>query len=157
MVMGNNPSKFTGCDICPVENVNREEVELFIKKLNQRTGKEYRLPTGLEWRFACTGGIESKDFKYSGSNFLDDVAWWKGNSESKTHPIGLKKPNELGLYDMNGNVWEMTDDDTHRNFRTNRGGSWYDTAKENFYEGSSASWNTTRRSFDVGFRLAQSK
>lgn len=109
-VMGNNPSNFKGCPTCPVEQVSWNDTQEFIKKLNQLTGKRFRLPTEAEWEYAARGGRKSKGYKYAGSNKLDSVAWFSENSDNKTHPVGQKKPNELGLYDMVGNVSEWCGD-----------------------------------------------
>lgn len=106
-VMGKNPSSFKG-DNNPVENVSWKDCQAFITKLNRLTGLNFRLPKEAEWEFAARGGVESKDCIYSGSNDANDVAWFKNNSDDKTHPVGTKAPNELGLYDMTGNVWEWT-------------------------------------------------
>lgn len=108
-VMGSNPSYFKG-DNLPVENVSWIDVQVFILKLNAKTGKKYRLPTEAEWEFAARGGNKSKGYKYSGSNTPSDVSWYDGNSNSKTHPVGTKSPNELGIYDMSGNVCEWCSD-----------------------------------------------
>ena len=104
-VMGSNPSRFKG-DNMPVECVSWDDCQEFIRKLNSLTGQHFRLPTEAEWEFACRGGNNSLGYKYSGSNYIDNVAWYDGNSGDKTHPVGTKAPNELGIYDMTGNVWE---------------------------------------------------
>ena len=104
-VMGKNPSHFRHPQK-PVENISWYECEEFVEKLNQITGKHFRLPTEAEWEYAARGGRLSKNFIYAGSDKLDDVAWYKKNSKQKTHKVGNKAPNELQLYDMSGNVWE---------------------------------------------------
>ncbi|PQJ81855.1 bifunctional serine/threonine-protein kinase/formylglycine-generating enzyme family protein [Polaribacter glomeratus] len=121
-VMGNNPSSFSGCDQCPVEQVSWNDIQSFLKKLNTATGKRFRLPTEAEWEFAARGGNKSRGYTYSGSNTLSSVGWHSGNSGDKTHAVGQKQRNELGLYDMSGNVWEWCSD-------------WYD---ENYYSSSSS-------------------
>ena len=126
-VMGDNPSQMQGDDL-PVEQVNWDECQAFIAKLNKLTGKNYRLPTEAEWEYACRGGKMSKGYKYSGSNDIDEVAWYDGNSKEKSHPVGQKKPNELGLYDMSGNVWEWCQD-MHEGEGMCRGGSWIHNAR----------------------------
>ncbi len=130
-VMGNNPSKFKGNDL-PVELVSWYDAVEFCNKKSRKDGLSpcysgsgknitcnfnangYRLPTEAEWEYAARGGNKSNGYTYSGSNNIDIVAWYDGNSGSKTHKVGTKHPNELGIYDMSGNVWEWC-------------GDWYDS------------------------------
>ena len=117
-VMGNNPSGFTGDLNRPVEQVSWDDCQTFITKLNEMTGKTFRLPTEAEWEFAARGGNKSQGYKYAGSNTLDEVAWYWDNIPSQTsgtegygtQPVATKAPNELGLYDMSGNVYEWCQD-----------------------------------------------
>ena len=140
-VMGSNPSNWLG-DNLPVERVSWYDCQTFITKLNQLTGKRFRLPTEAEWEYAARGGKQSMGYKYSGSNTIGYVAWYTENS-SKTHPVATKQPNELGLYDMSGNVWEWCQDwygsysssaqsnptgASFDSYRVNRGGSWLSSA-----------------------------
>ena len=106
---GKNPSKVIG-DSLPVTGVSWYDAQTFIGKLNQRTGKKYRLPTEAEWEYAARGGNLSKNYRFSGSNTLEDVAWCKKNSDNVPHAVGTKQPNELGIYDMSGNVYEWCSD-----------------------------------------------
>lgn len=137
-VMGNNPSEFKG-DNLPVESVSWNDCQEFISKLNSMTGQNFRLPTEAEWEFAARGGNNSNHYQYSGSNKLGDVAWYYGNSGNKTHAVATKQPNELGLYDMSGNVWEWCSDwygnyssssqtnptgPSSGSFQMSRGGTW---------------------------------
>lgn len=143
-----NPSYFKG-DNLPVEYVSWNDIQTFITKLNQMTGKRYRLPTEAEWEFAARGGVSAtlnnrQSYKYAGSNSIGSVAWYTDNSGSKTHPVGQKSPNELGIYDMSGNVYEWCSDwygDYSSGSQTNpkgattgsnrvlRGGGWSDYAQ----------------------------
>lgn len=143
-VMGSNPSYFKG-DNLPVDKVSWEDCQAFIKKLNSLTGKNFRLPTEAEWEYCARGGDKSKGSLYSGGNDLDQVAWYSANSGNKPHPVATKKPNELGLYDMCGNVWEWCQDwygpyssDSQTDptgpesafYRIRRGGSWCNSADD---------------------------
>lgn len=142
-VMGSNPSKFKG-DNLPVEQVSWNDCQTFINRLNNYTGRNFRLPTEAEWEFAARGGNYSHHYKYSGSNYIGDVAWYANNSGNRTHPVGTKQPNELGLYDMSGNVYEWCSDwygsyssysqsnptgPNRGSNRVDRGGSWRDYAR----------------------------
>lgn len=127
-VMGNNPSWYEGDDL-PVENINWNDAKEFTARLSQMTGKKFRLPTDDEWEFAAKGGIYSKGYQYSGSDDIENVAWYKDNSGRKTHPVKTKLPNELGLYDMSGNVYEWCEDSIDENHKILRGGSWGGTIK----------------------------
>ena len=166
-VMGSNPSYFKGADL-PVESVSWGDCQEFIRKLNTMTGQNFRLPTEAEWEFACRGGNNSRGYKYSGSNNLGSVAWYDDNSGNKTHSVATKSPNELGIYDMSGNVWEWCSDwygDYSSDAQTNpkgpvsgsdrvcRGGSWYFIVR---YCRSSnrLNGNSTNRYNYLGLRLA---
>ncbi|MFD2202053.1 SUMF1/EgtB/PvdO family nonheme iron enzyme [Shivajiella indica] len=169
-VMRSNPSKFKGCDNCPVENISWHDIQEFISNLNKITGKNYRLPSEAEWEYAARGGNQSQGNIYSGGNKLNDVAWNSGNSGNKTHQVGQKNPNELGLYDMSGNVHEWCNDWYEKKYyanspeqnpkgpsngstRVRRGGSWDDVG---YYNRVSDRFdvNPGNRVGTVGFRLA---
>lgn len=142
-VMGDNPSEFQG-DNLPVEGVSWDDCQSFIEKLNsilsyELGGMRFALPTEAQWEFAARGGNKSQGYTYAGSNNIDDVAWYEDNSGGMTHPVAYKQPNELGLYDMNGNVEEWCQDwfggyssDAQTNpqgpadgkWRVHRGGGW---------------------------------
>lgn len=108
-VMGSNPSDHRG-DNLPVEQVSWDDCQVFIQELNQLTGKQFRLPTEAEWEYAARGGRKSRGYKYAGGNNIDSVAWCDGNSGNETHPVATKQANELGIYDMSGNVLEWCSD-----------------------------------------------
>ena len=127
-VMGYNNSLFKG-EYLPVEKVSWEECQTFIQKLNEMTGKHFRLPTEAEWEYAARGGKNSRGYTYAGSNSIDSVAWYQSNSQEQTHTIATLMPNELGIYDMSGNVWEWCQDYYDASTqRVVRGGSFYDVA-----------------------------
>lgn len=117
-VMGSNPSHFKGANR-PVEYVIWEDCQEFLEKLNALTGMQFCLPTEAQWEYAARGGKHSQGYKYAGSNDLDKVAWYDGNSNRQTHDVKQKQPNELGLYDMTGNVWEWCNDRFHENYYAN--------------------------------------
>ena len=138
-VMGSNPSYFSG-DQKPVEEVSWNDCKEFITKLNNLTGKNFRLPTEAEWEYAARGGNKSKGYKYSGSNTIGNVAWYGDNSSETTHNVKTKSPNELGIYDMSGNVWEWCEDwygDYSSGSQTNPTGPW--SGSYRVYRG--GSWN----------------
>ena len=169
-VMGSNPSKFKG-DNLPVEQVSWNDCQTFINRLNSYTGRNFRLPTEAEWEFAARGGNYSCHYKYSGSNYIGDVAWYTDNSGNRTHPVGTKQANELGLYDMSGNVWEWCSDwyGSYSSYsqsnptgatsgfgRVERGGNWCGLAR--YCCSSHRSYYAPGNSFDdLGLRLVLSQ
>ncbi len=180
-VMGSNPSHFNGGSYGtnlqrPVEKVSWDDCQQFISKLNQMTGKQFRLPTEAEWEYAARGGNLSQGYKYSGSNNIDDVAWYWDNIPSQssgttgygTQTVATKQPNELGIYDMSGNVCEWCSDwygsyssapktnptgPVSGSYRVDRGGSWGFDAKR-CRVSSRIAGNPDSRGMGVGLRLA---
>ena len=172
-LMGSNPSRFSACGPeCPVENISWVDVQQFIAKLNQKTGKKYRLPSEAEWEYAARAGTTTEWSFGSNESNLGGYAWYDGNSGRKTQIVGKKLPNAFGLFDVHGNVWEWTQDCWHDsyagaptdgsgwtmnctgNFRVLRGGSWYD------FPADLTAANRTRNFPDIpnlvyGFRLAR--
>lgn len=167
-VMGSNPSNFSGNNL-PVEFVSWFDCQEFIKKLNSLTGLNFRLPTEAEWEYAARGGNKSKGYKYSGSNGIDSVAWYLFTTSHKgTKPVATKAPNELGLYDMSGNVFEWCSDwygsyssgsqtnpkgPSSGSGRVARGGSWSSNA-EHYRVSNRGSYYPGFRSVGLGLRLA---
>ncbi len=183
-VMGSNPSHFKDCDDCPVESISWDDVQEFIDKLNAKIGVTFRLPTEAEWEYAAIGGhkalfekgggnIHNRKHKYAGSDNLDEVGWYRENSNNKTHPVAAKQPNELGIYDMSGNVREWCSDWFSENYyveckqqeamenptgspigsnRVLRGGSWNFNAQlcRSAYRGNDPPGGRFSR---IGFRL----
>ena len=179
-IMGNNPSRFKGCNDCPVENVSWNDVQEFIRRLNEKStlnkggeGGIYRLPTEAEWEYAARSG--GKKERYTGTSNeaeLGEYAWYDENSGGKTHPVRQKRPNGLGLYDMSGNVWEWVSDwygeDYYKSspkdnpkgpstgkYRVFRGGSCVDSprfSRAAVQDRAEPAW----RDSDIGFRLAVS-
>ena len=169
LVMEKNPSHFKG-PVNPVEKISWDDCKVFIERLNILTGLKFRLPTEAEWEYAARGGNKSRNFTYSGSNKIKDVCWYSANSGWTTRHVATKAPNELGIYDMSGNVWEWCEDvyDKHyyRNgalsdpkgpesgsFRVFRGGSFLNLSADNrvsyrYYESPSF------KGLNLGLRLA---
>lgn len=170
-LMGTNPSYFTSCgDDCPVEQVSWDDVQMYIKKLNAKTGKQYRLPSEAEWEYACRAGSQQE---YCGSDNPDSVAWNNANTGgffNNPFPVAKKQANAFGLYDMSGNVWEWVEDTYHDSYtgaptdgsawvgdsslRVLRGGSWGKLPK--FSRAAARhKFGTNYRDFSFGFRLAR--
>lgn len=169
-VMKSNPSEHKDCPMCPVEMVNWDDVQLFIKKLNQMTKKKYRLLSEAEWEFVAKGGSKRSGFCYAGSNNADKVCWHDKNSKS-SQLVGLLQPNELGIHDMSGNVCEWVQDVWHDDYtgapangeawmkggddsaRILKGGDWY-TGKTGCAVSDREGEDKLLRDNTVGFRLA---
>jgi formylglycine-generating enzyme required for sulfatase activity len=166
-VMGSNPSNFRG-DNLPVEMVNYVEAAAFCKKAGNLTGKSFRLPTEAEWEYACHAGTKTKFNTGDNDGALEQAAWFGGNSEGKTHPVGQKKPNAWGLYDMHGNVWHWCQDWYEEDYygksvaenpqgpprgayRVLRGGSW--NATPTVCRSASRWYDLGNPYYHVGFRV----
>ncbi len=174
-VIGNNLSHFKGCPQCPVEKVSWEDVQAFLKRLNDATGRGYRLPSEAEWEYAARGGQQSRGYQYAGSDDPDLVAWYDDNSGEKTHPVGRKRANELGLHDMNGNVIEWVQDCWHDDYedapndgrawetqgggdcyrRVLRGGSWDNYGPRKLRAANRGWADVGSRYLTFGFRIAR--
>jgi formylglycine-generating enzyme required for sulfatase activity len=165
-VMGSNPSKFTTDDQLPVESASWEDIANaggFLEKLNTLTGKKYRLPTEEEWEYAARGGKHKSPYMYSGSDVIDEVGWYSGNSGNSTRPVAQKKPNELGIYDMTGNLWEWVADLARASYSSTttssshvvRGGVWADpnTGTHRIAHRNTSSGTPNRRDRYFGFRV----
>ena len=179
-IMGESPSTFNGCDECPVETVSQIYISSFLDKLNEKSFKAgskfyYCLPTEAQWEYAARGGRFSKGPKNTGNKMIGRLAWYRGNSGKKTHPVGKKLPNELGLYDMLGNVWEMCSDYYSKNYYQDckdkgivrnpegpkngsqnaiRGGGWIDEASACRVSSRYHTQGTLGKNHYIGFRLA---
>ena len=165
-VMGNNPSWFKG-ELRPVDSVSFNDVKWFIKRLNMWSNLKFRLPYEAEWEYAARGGVKASHTRYIGGDSVQDIGWYNGNSKKQSHEVKQKSPNELGLYDMGGNVWEWCQDlysayaaatqidpkgPSTGTSRVVRGGSWSIGTR-----GCRASYRdkcvSGRRGYDLGFRL----
>ena len=170
-VMGDNPSRFVACGLdCPVENVSWKDIAQFIRKLNQKTGQSYRLPSEAEWEYAARGGSAADALFADTTAALDEQAWYIANSRKTPRPVAAKKPNAFGLYDLYGNVWEWVEDCFHTSYaglptdgtawtaacnnaqRVLRGGSWSDEVGSMRNRGHYA---PEIRNLITGFRLAR--
>ena len=169
-VMGENPSTFANCAQCPVETVSWDDIQTFLGRLNAAGGR-YRLPSEAEWEYAARGGQRRQGHPYAGSSDWAEVAWYYENSGNRTHPVGQRQPNELGLYDLSGNVREWVQDCWHASYdgapadgtpwhqgdcahRVIRGGSW--SGKPSYVRTANRFWYATYfRNNNLGFRLAR--
>lgn len=166
-VMGYNPANTIGASL-PIENISWNDCADFIRELNNRTGKTFRLPTEAEWEYAARGGIYSRQCVYSGSDNAEEVGWVKSNCDGSTHPVGTRNSNELGIYDMTGNVCEWCQDwmsnynstdqvnpvgPNSGTARVGRGGGWCNSSLKNRVSTRFAG-KTTYRDYNLGFRIA---
>ena len=170
-IMGDNPSRFVACGLdCPVENVSWKDIAQFIRKLNQKTGQNYRLPSEAEWEYAARGGSTTDALFADNAAALEEQAWYIANSRKAPRPVAGKKPNAFGLHDLYGNVWEWVEDCFHASYaglpldgsawttactspqRVLRGGSWSDEASSLRNRGRYA---PEIRNLITGFRLAR--
>ena len=172
LVMGTSPSLFRDCPQCPVETVSWNDIQQFLIKLNA-TGSNYRLPSEAEWEYAAKGGTLAKATRYAGGDDVDEIGWYYLNSNNRTHPVGEKLPNELGLFDMSGNVREWVQDCRQESYqnapvtgepwevgtcerKSIRGGSWY--GKPNYLRTANRFWYTPSfQNNNLGFRVARSR
>lgn len=169
-VIGSNPSMITSSLQNPVECVSWDDCKIFIQKLNELTGQRFRLPSEAEWEYAARGGQKTMGYKFAGNNLIDDVAWYDGNSGGGTHEVAKNYPNELGLYDMSGNVWEWCEDwygsysssaqtdpygPSSGSFRVVRGGSWLNSAR-NCRVSNRINYDPGYGTINIGLRLAAS-
>ena len=171
-VMGKNPSLFINCgDDCPVEQVKWNTVQEFIIKLNRLEGSDkYRLPTEAEWEYACRAGSTTRFYFGDDEEKLPEYAWYGRDARGRTHPVGRKKPNAWGLYDMHGNVWEWCQDwygdypnrniidpkgPSSGDFRVLRGGAWYDLRLTRYFRSADRVCKMPKDSLHAGFRLVR--
>jgi formylglycine-generating enzyme required for sulfatase activity len=169
-VMGNNPARFKSCgNDCPVENVSWDDAQSFIQKLNEMEKENYDLPTEAQWEYACRAGSTTRYCYGDQESLLDNYAWYRKNSQESTHPVAQLKPNDWGLYDMDGNVWEWCRDlkgdypnlsvidpvgPDNGTIRVLRGGSWYNDA-DYCRSANSNRRNPVNRNRYYGFRLVR--
>jgi len=172
-VRGKNPSQFGGCDDCPVENVSWDDLRGFIKRLNKKEGTDkYRLPTEAEWEYAARAGTRTRYSFGDDESMLGEYGWYDENAGEKTRPVGQKKPNPWGLYDVHGNVWEWVQDRWHENYdgapldgsawesggsgrRIQRGGGWHTSARR-CRSANRIGYSPEIRFYNIGVRLVMS-
>lgn len=158
-VMGYDPSYFSDCDDCPVERVSWYDVKSFLQKLNQLSGRNYTLPTEAQWEYTAGGGAIERTI-WAGTDVessLGSFAWYDGNSNSRTHSIGTKSPNALGIFDMSGNVFEWCEDDWHRYYSgaPGNGSAWVDSPRGAYRIYRGGYWLGEPASSRVAFRMCR--